>query len=174
MNILMSVWPPFSDMILDGSKPYVFRKKILEGMEERDPLEEDITVYLYDLKRKGGSGNVIGEAKITGCYGLHYTDELKFDQELIGERMVFLEQMYMDWCRRKRIQPNKNQGWLKSKNFKRYQGEIGFTMTCNYALKFADPVRYKTYKKLSDFVGTTGTVILQAPKNMRVCSLNIS
>lgn len=171
MEVLMTIWPPFSEMVLDGSKPYIFRKKILQGMEEGGLWKEEGTVYLYDIKGKGGKGKVIGKARLMGCYGLHYSDDLDCPEMEEG-RELFLKAMYLDWCSRGKIWPNMKQGWLKSRNFKQYQKEIGFTASCNYALVLADPVCYGEGKNLSDFVDSKGAVMLKPPKNMRLCCLD--
>lgn len=54
MSILLSVNPPFAGWLVDGEKTIEWRKK---------PLPVG-TAYIYDTKKNGGSGMVIGKVYI--------------------------------------------------------------------------------------------------------------
>jgi len=54
MSILLPVNPPYAGMLVDGLKTIEWRRK---------PLPEG-TAYIYETKKKGGSGLIIGEVYI--------------------------------------------------------------------------------------------------------------
>ena len=54
MSILLSVNPPFAGWLVDGEKTIEWRKK---------PLPEG-TAFIYETKKNGGSGMVIGKVYI--------------------------------------------------------------------------------------------------------------
>ncbi len=172
--VMMSVNPPYSKMILNGYKPFEFRNVVLRGMKEGYPLE-DIKAYIYETKHKGGSGKVIGEVTVSGCYSLHYADHKFLDTELICLRNTFIKTLYLHWCELKDIRPNMNEGWFKSKRFWNYLKEIGYDsedkQKWNYAMVLDDPKTYETSKALSEFKTTKGTFLVRPPQNMfTVCA----
>lgn len=68
MSILLSVNPPFAGMLVDGEKTIEWRKK---------PLP-DGKAYIYETKKNGGCGMVIGEVYIGSTKGV--------PKELLGSR----------------------------------------------------------------------------------------
>lgn len=72
-EIMISINPPYSDLILDKLKPVEFRNKII------DSVQEGTKVYLYETKNKGGDGMVVGEA---------FIDEVCHVNELLQLRLL--------------------------------------------------------------------------------------
>ena len=58
MDVIFSIRKNFLDLIFDGTKNIEFRKRIGKDIHEGD------TIYFYETKAAGGSGMVVGEAKI--------------------------------------------------------------------------------------------------------------
>lgn len=171
MYVLISINPPYTDMIFSGYKPFEFRKKVLKGMEAHYP-EEPITAYIYETKNKGGCGAVVGELKIDGTFTVNYAKNTEHGTELVKERYMLVKSLYLMWCQIKGIEPNRNEGWFKSKRFTDYQREIGFlgkgdTMNFNYALSLGSPQKYTHPKPLSCFRNLTGAVLSRPPQNMQ-------
>lgn len=65
MDIMISINPPYTDMILNGYKPVEYRKKILKNIKQFDRL------YIYETKSHKGQGKIVGEALIYDIYKLH-------------------------------------------------------------------------------------------------------
>ena len=178
MFVLISVNPPYTDMIFNGYKPFEFRKKVLRGMDTGYPTEE-ITAYIYETKNKGGVGAVVGEVKIDGAYTPDYARDPESTSKLVRERYMLVKSMYLMWCEMKGIKPNMNEGWFKSKEFMAYQREIGFigkddSLNFNYALLLNEPQKYTHPKPLSCFKNLDGAVLSRPPQNMqRVKEMNI-
>lgn len=166
MEIMISVNPPYSNMILNRYKPFVFRKAVLKE------IEEETKAYIYETENKGGVGAIIGEVPVLGYYSLYYGDDKKPYKELVKERYFFIKEMYLYWCDIKGINPNMNEGWFKSKKFNKYQKEIGFSddndgrITCNYALRLGSPVLYKNARLLTEFFTSKGVPLNRPPQNM--------
>lgn len=60
MSILLSVNPPFAGWLVDGEKTIEWRTKPL-------PVGK---AYIYETKKNGGCGMVIGEVEIQGIYNV--------------------------------------------------------------------------------------------------------
>lgn len=171
MYVLISINPPYTDMIFSGYKPFEFRKKVLRGMDEGYPLEE-ITAYIYETKNRGGCGAIVGEVKIDGAYTVDYVKDVETTTDLVKERYWLVKSMYLGWCERNKIKPNMNEGWFKSERFKKYQREIGFfgkddALDFNYALILGDRQKYTHPKPISCFRNLDGTVLSRPPQNMQ-------
>lgn len=170
MNVMISINPPYTQMIFSGYKLYDFRKKVIKGMDVGYPLE-DIKAYIYETKNKGGCGKVVGEVNVLGSYKLHYGVRKKMDTELVKERFAFIKELYLRWCEIKGISPNMNEGWFKSKKFYAYQQEIGFfgdndCLSCNYALILHNHQKYKNAKEISEYSNLKGLPLQRPPQNM--------
>lgn len=170
MEVMISINPPYTQMIFNGYKQFEFRKKVLKGMDEGYPLQ-DIKAYIYETKNKGGLGKVIGEVTIPGTYCLHYGDKKYPDEELVKVRLEFIKWSYLQWCELKKIKPNMNEGWFKSKKFNEYKKEIGFfnkddKLECNYALILDESFKYETPKDISDFMNIKNISLCRPPQNM--------
>ena len=171
MYVLISVSAPYTDMIFSGYKPFEFRKKVLKGMDSHYP-EEPITAYIYETKNKGGCGAVVGEVKIDGTFTVNYAKDTEHSTELVKERYMLVKCLYLMWCEGKGIEPNRNEGWFKSKRFARYQREIGFfgendSLDFNYAVSLGDAHKYTHPKPLSCFRNLDGKVLSRPPQNMQ-------
>lgn len=171
MYVMISINPPYTDMIFRGYKPFEFRKKVIKGMDEGYPTEE-IAAYIYETKNKGGCGAVIGEVKINGSYTVNYAKEVETTPALVKERYWCVKALYLDWCQKKGIKPNMDEGWFKSKKFTEYQRKIGFLgredgMYFNYALVLSSPQKYTHPKPLSCFRNLSGAVLSRPPQNMQ-------
>lgn len=171
MYVMISINPPYTDMIFSGYKPFEFRKKVLRGLGVGYPTEE-ITAYIYETKNKGGVGAVVGEVKIDGAYAPNYAKSVEHSTELVKERYMLVKSMYLAWCQMKSIKPNMNEGWFKSKKFKEYQREIGFfgendSLDFNYALCLGGAHKYTHPKPLSCFRNLDGSMLNRPPQNMQ-------
>lgn len=83
MSILLSVNPPYAGMLVDGEKTNEWRTK---------PLPEG-TAYIYETKKHGGCGMVIGEVYFGATNGV--------PKELLGS-----EKEGLDYLREKRYSDN--------------------------------------------------------------------
>ena len=166
MQVMISINPPYTDMIFSGYKPYEFRKRVLKGMDEWYPPEE-IIAYIYETKNKGGAGAVIGEVKIAGSYTPNYGKDSETDTFVV-ERNECIKSLYLRWCESKHIKPNMKEGWFKSKRFLHYLEEIGFgpKLDFNYALILDNPRKYEVSLPLNNFRNTKGETLARPPQNM--------
>lgn len=75
MSILLSVNPPYAGMIVDGEKTIEWRKK---------PLPVG-TAYIYETKKNGGCGMVIGEVQVTFSFNVNLLLDLTTHLERDGK-----------------------------------------------------------------------------------------
>lgn len=174
-TVMISINPPYLDMIFSGYKKYEFRRRVLKGLDEGYPTE-DVKAYIYETKNHGGLGKVIGEVTILGAYCPQYHNlNTEITSEIIKERFELVKAMYYDWCDITGTKPNPNEGWFKSKKFKQYQEQIGFYGTQvempNFALILSNPTRYRTPLELPNFQSQKGAIIERPPQNMYNCHL---
>lgn len=66
-NIMAALYLPWAQMILNGRKPFEFRKKPWKQVQIGDKL------YLYETKRFGGRGKVVGEATIAELISMEFS-----------------------------------------------------------------------------------------------------
>ncbi len=163
LEIMLSVNPPYSKMIMCGEKPFEFRNSILNAVKALQD-GENITAYIYETKNKGGCGMVIGRVKITGLYDLHYNDKRSTTTELINARYRSIKYLYLHWCCMNALEPNMNEGWFKSKRFTAYKEKIGFGG--NYALILDSPITFCNQIDISYFNYANGKVFRRPPQNM--------
>lgn len=172
LDIMISVNPPYSKMILNGYKPFEFREKILkEIIRELTPSpfheSKNIKAFIYETKNKGGVGKVIGDINIVDFYQLHYVDKKYPDTELIEERMNCIKHLYMHWCYMNGLMANMNERWFKSKKFTKYRNDIGWVdQNFNYAIIFSSPEKYNQPISLSKFINAKGDKVIRPPQNM--------
>lgn len=166
MEVMISINPPYTDMIFSGCKPFEFRKQVLKEMDQGYILD-DVTAYIYETKNKGGVGAVIGEVPILGAYTLNYGKGDGTDS-YVTERNECVKCLYFHWCGLKGIKPNKNEGWFKSKRFREYLEKIGFypNLDFNYALVLGDPKKYEKAVPLHAFKSIKGESLTRPPQNM--------
>lgn len=171
MEVMISINPPYSNMIFDGYKPYEFRNCVLKGMDEGYPIQT-IKAYIYETKNKGGKGAVIGEVTILGSSNLYYGKKVGLTTELINERYEFTKNLYLFWCELKNIKPNMNEGWFKSKKYHEYEKEIGLfgqndeLLSFNHALILDSPIKYDKSKPLTEYFNSKGEILKRPPQNM--------
>lgn len=176
-DIMISVNPPYSQMIMDGYKLMEFRKKVLSSLVEdldhkRLPLP---IVYIYETKNKGGVGKIIGECNILNLYKPMYLKESVegYDlSQLVRERNLMIKVLYLKWCFKKNIKPNMNEGWFSSKKFRQYRTEIGLNVDFNFALILDNIKNYDIPLCLNDFLNTEGKSLIMPPQNMCYVYLN--
>ncbi len=90
MAILMSLHKKWAHMILDGKKPFEFRKKIGKDWKAGD------TVYIYETSKNGGSQKIVGKFVVKdvkaiqkcrlGCYSFleYYCEHIIKDMEALA------------------------------------------------------------------------------------------
>lgn len=158
--ILMSVNPPYAEMIVSGQKPMEFRNKVIKDVYSDSDCPP--TVYIYETKNKGGCGMVIGKATIVKIFKLQQKD----DEYNVKNRNDSLVWLYYDWCFKNNIKPNPKEGWFTSTRFTEYYEKIGWGR--NYALALDLIARFDTPIPLSSF-STGKSVITHPPQNMCSC-----
>ncbi len=166
MEVMISINPPYANMIFSGYKPFVFRKQILKGMDALNPYEY-ITAYIYETKKKGGAGAVIGEVKIEEIHKPRYGARCVTDMD-IKERNWCFKTLYLIWCKKRGVHPNLQDGWLKCKRFRKYQEEIGFGTDpdFNYALMLGEVKQYTNHLPINAFLDMRGEPLNRPPLNM--------
>lgn len=110
---------------------------------------------------------VVGQTAISGAYIVNYAKNVAVGTERTIERFELCKDLYFKWCLMKKIKPNMNEGWFKSKKFIKYREEIGWEKCdFNYALKLYAPQKYDEPKPLCHFTSEKGKTILSPPQNM--------
>ena len=166
LEVMMSINQPYSDMIFTGYKPFEFRKQILKEMVVLNP-QEFITAYIYETKKNGGVGAVIGEVKIEELhmprFGAHHVTDMD-----IKERNWCVKTLYLIWCKNRGVHPNLHDGWFKCKRFLKYQDEIGFGANpdFNYALMLGETKKYTNFLPINAFLDMSGEPLDRPPLNM--------
>lgn len=156
MKILLSINPPYSQMIVDEYKRMEFRntapKDILKNVVV---LAKQITLYFYETKNQGGCGKIIGEAELLMIHKLNYKSfkSSEISNELKETREHFLNKLYEFYCFIKQTnQQNPNQNGLeKFIKLRKYQYEIGFNFDVDYAWEFTNIKKYDTPKELEEY-----------------------
>lgn len=73
MSILLSVNPPYAGWLVDGEKTIEWRKKPLPTGK----------AFIYETKKNGGNGKVIGEVFLDGYYAKNPEREIVHFSEII-------------------------------------------------------------------------------------------
>lgn len=178
--IMISVNPPYAQMISDGHKPIEFRKKVLKSMLEIVKYNEDIVgtpnidIYIYETKNKGGSGKVICKCTLHKIYKVNYLNSINDNVlDYARFRNDLIKYLYLYWCIFiKNINPNLNEGWFKSKKFQKYIEEIGFDTNFNYGIGLSNIDIFDEPIKLSEFSNVNGDILNMPPQNM--CNVILS
>lgn len=169
MDVMISINPPYTNMIFGGIKPMEFRKKVLNEMLKDDP---DRNIYVYETKNHGGCGKVIGKAKIEKVYKVMYKDETEeVDPVLAQERYDCMKDLHCLWCQRRG--KSSNEGGFQSARFTQYREYIGwgYPQNFNYAICLSDITLFEKPKELGEFAGQNGEVLKRPPQNMYFCEL---
>lgn len=169
MEIMISINPPYAEMIMDGYKSCEFRKVILKSIIGTS-LTEPTIAYIYETKNKGGRGAIIGEVDILGSYALGYSKDITTTDKLEELRLSFLKMMYSKWYAFFK-ELNIKDEWFNREKFTDYLHNIGFinkdgNIDCNYAIILDKPRRYDRVKPLSDFLSVKGEILSRPPQNM--------
>lgn len=82
MSILLSVNPPFAGWLVDGEKTIEWRKKMLPSG----------TAYVYETKKGGGCGQVIGEVEV--IISFECSPSRKISHSLIDGGRINRRQIY--------------------------------------------------------------------------------
>lgn len=169
VGILISINPPYTDMILLGCKPMEYRRKVLSSMITN--IAEKLPLYLYETKNKGGIGKVVGEAKCLRVYRVYYGEPDKFSYA--AARDACLKELYYDWESKHKDELSAQQllvsePWNNLSVFKQYCESIGWTDApdFNYALCLSDVKAYENERLLSEFLNKDGNPIKRPPQNM--------
>lgn len=165
MNILISINPPYSDMILNGEKGTEYRKQIVSSIKRGDKL------FIYETKNKGGSGKVIGCVEVKNVFSTMYikgTENLKLDIQ--KERYMAVKEEYLHWCAYKGIRPNMNEGWFSSKKFIEHLKNIGgYEQNYNYAIALTGAYKFNAVYNVNDFLNLQNNPFKKPPQNMCRC-----
>lgn len=145
---LISVNPPYSRHLLSQYKPCEFRRVILSAL--RNPGCDEIDIFIYETKNKGGCGAVIGKVKCKECLDVWYgkSATIKADPK---KRDLLMSLLYRHWDEWR----NRN-GEDNTPAFGEYLKEIGFCEddaepNFNHAVFVQDCCSFETPKPLSDF-----------------------
>lgn len=170
--IMLSINPPYAEMIINEKKPVEFRNKVVNAIKNfyKDP--DDIHFYIYETKRKGGRGKVIGEADMAWMHKLSYNispGPEHFTHQLAKERNNFIQWLYYFWCAQTGKKPNPKEGWFRSSRFSKYMEEIGFQTNCDYAVWLCKPKAFEIPVDISEFSYGNGTSMSRPPQGMCYC-----
>lgn len=135
------------DMILKKEKWVVFQNEISEKVKqelyELYPNSKGFyapnTFYLKDSE----TGELLGETTSYLIYYLLYDVEREkgyHANEIVKARNDALKDIYHEWCFRKSLKFNPNEGWFKSKKFSKYLNQIGWGS--NYVVFINDVIQF--------------------------------
>jgi predicted transcriptional regulator len=131
MNILISIHKKYTNQILNGSKTFEFRKKILKNMKAGD------TLYIYETVNGGGSGKVVGETRIKKI--------LETNKDNV------IDYIYDNWKLENNIFDNTD--WFCNYKFMRYFEGIGGCYNFSYCIvlehvkKYEQPIELNKFRK---------------------------
>lgn len=167
-SIMITVRPPYAQMVMNGYIDFIFKNQLLENMNiEID--HEPVIVCVCESTDDGGTGKVIGSVQLKRVYRPFYTQSRPSDITLIKERLYLIKAMYYSWCEKNEITPNHNEGWFSSKRFRQYQEHIGFLNNLpDYALCVENPIPYMVPVTVHEFSDETGAPLTCIPQNMCV------
>ena len=155
---LLSINPPYSEMIFDKRKRYEFRTVIMKAMKPDDRM------YIYETKKRKGCGKIIGYAvikKIVGPAIKSKDDEYVYFHEDMFEEVR--KDLWDDFCE---IYDNEK---MSDKEFEeeseKFLDDAGFLGVWNYAIRIGKVHRFAEPKELSEFIGKNGPVT-HPPQNM--------
>lgn len=134
MSILLSVNPPFSGWLVDGEKTIEWRKKPL-------PVGK---AYIYETKKNGGCGMVIGEVKIFNTF---HVDANRVGEEAIKEGKVSRFDLQ-----------NYAKGQMIGLNF------------CSFEKRYAKPIPLSDFMRPCTFKTPCPLCLLWSPVNRDLCN----
>lgn len=150
----VDITPHSAELIFQGKKPFVMTDIVDDDLKSVEQSDAGFNIVFF---RNSDTRKVIGQAKVIACYQLMYTDiSFSQNQNLLAERYRFAKEVYLRWCRENHIRPNMNEGWFKSKKFRKFFDEAGFQPIYDYALMFVDevdfaiPLEYEWFIKIAE------------------------
>lgn len=134
------------DMILKKEKWVVFQNEISEevkqGLYELYPNSKGFYAPNTFYLKNSETGELLGEATSYLVYYLLYDVEKGYHaNEIVKARNDALKDIYYEWCFRKSLNFNPNEGWTKSKKFSKYLNQIGWGSS-NYVVFINDVIQY--------------------------------
>lgn len=158
LDVMISINPPYSDMIMRKYKMIEFRKKIMKNIKFN-------TTYIYETKRKGGIGKVIGECKIVDIFELDNSNEREEMIEDIYKHYslnVFGEILY-NW----EFDSYFINEFLEEIGYSDDDSEDGYN--AKYGLRLCNIKKYDKPLELSQFLNSKNEVMKRPPQNMCYC-----
>ena len=110
----------------------VSNKKWVAFVDEFSPLNENNMIVFFD----SDNGQQLGTAVIYNYFEVLYKNEktLYPCPSVPQARNGAVKQIYFEWCEKRNLRPNPNEGWFKSKKFTKYLSDIGYSTEHNYVL----------------------------------------
>lgn len=144
MDILLPIQRPYTDLIFKGFKPFEFRTRIPQNLLLGD------TIYIYESKAKGGTGKVIGHAKLKGILPISKEDPVSFLTTAYTETITHLGTHCNISC----------DEWGRRVGFTNRWG----VCVWNYAIQLTEIQLYAIPKELHEFQGAKGP-LMRAPQS---------
>lgn len=168
-EIMISINPPYTELIMSGEKPMEFRKQVLKVMQDEDSFGK-IKIYIYETKNKSWCGKVVGEALMNNLFDVRYFDKKIDVFELFDyDRYHCISELYSRWCANNNILPNMNEELFKSKRFANYIKTIGWSDNFNFAIGLDHVKQYEQPFSLESFINNSGLPMKYPPQNMCQC-----
>jgi predicted transcriptional regulator len=169
MDYLISINPPYTDMIFIGEKGTEYRKQIISKMKVGDRL------FIYETKNKGGIGKVIGCVNISDIFAPMYiksdgvqNSNVSYLAKIAQGRYEAIKNEYLHWCKYKGIAPECD-GWLDNPFIKHFEKIGGYDTNYNYAISLTEPYKFTNAFNINDFSNSQGVPFTRPPQNMCRC-----
>lgn len=168
-GVLVSINPPYTNLIFSGEKPMEFRRKVLNSMLLN--TEDHLPLFVYETKNKGGCGAVVGEAFVSKVYRVYYGKPDNFWYH--PSRHACLIDLYFQWLKKHEYElsdrdKNLAKPWEDAVPFLRYCEKIGYSEKSdfNYAVCLRDVKLYQNTMELGEFLDKRGNPMGRPPQNM--------
>lgn len=160
-GIIISINPPYTDLILSGYKPMEFRRKIINSMLSNSETDRRLTIYLYETKNKHGSDMVVGAASLKDVYKVNFRKERYGKWNGFTATQNICKNILLSHFQSMTYEP-------KDKSFDKYLENIGFAPMpdFDYAVEFNSVIRYQKPKPISEFLNKDGKPFERPPQNM--------
>lgn len=161
-GIMVSVNPPYAEMLLSRYKTFLFRESVLcalrpENLRQSGP----VTIFIYEAAVNGGRGAVVGEIQAHHSYCPNFLIDTDY-----SEAGSLWEEQIFDYKRRKDNKTFHFHG-KKPADFEQYRKEIGSTpKEYNYAVRMQCAAKYKEPIPITNFYGPDGKPLTHPPQNM--------
>lgn len=166
-EILISMYPIYTQTIISGQKTTDFRRSVVNELLNGGRH----TAYLYETKKNRGVGKVVGQADVKDVFVIV---KAGIFPKLEGLTVENMQRMYLIWCRQTGRNPA--EWWYTDKEFTKYRRIIGWSGDpehyYNYALKLDNIKQYDTPLDVTAFVyPDSGKIITRPPRNICICQL---